>query len=144
MERDLYRGKRIDNNEWIFDDLVHTISCMNGIIGYHSLIGIDMEFGEVYPESIGKFIGLEINDYKYFTGEIFSLKMSDGSRLFKIIHYVPQKYGYCIANLDQLHLEYKYAIWENINQNWISEIMLHPETELRHEGNYYDNSKLEI
>lgn len=57
-----FRGKRVDNGEWVYGDLLHTTSVLNGTKTHHVLIGVDLELYEVHPETIGQFTGLHDKD----------------------------------------------------------------------------------
>ena len=69
----LFRGKRVDNGEWVVGDLVHrqVWSCSLTIIRV-SDDGFDhYEEYEVIPETVGQFIGLpDKNRNKIFEGDI--------------------------------------------------------------------------
>ena len=71
----LFRGKRVDNGEWIYGDLIHRKiwSSKLCIIRVED-DGFDIyEEYEVIPETIGQYTGMDINDVKVFKGDIINV-----------------------------------------------------------------------
>ena len=59
MDREIkFRGKRIDNGEWVYGDLIHYFKEEVGIIPQNEY------YEQVHPETIGQYTGLKDRDGK--------------------------------------------------------------------------------
>jgi uncharacterized phage protein (TIGR01671 family) len=125
MREVLFRGKRVDNGEWVYGNLIVTKKLIETIYRVSSIEGIDNGKSYIFrviPETIGQYIGLISNDEKLFTGDI--VRMSSG--LIGVIKDATDICGYEIKWLDKeapssslihQYLKDDYEIIGNIHDN---------------------------
>lgn len=86
MREIVFRGKRMDNGEWVYGDLTHSIYKLGDI--RVSFGNTEIAMNQVDPSTVGQFTGLhDKNDEKIFEGDIvstlsgktFEIKFADGS-----------------------------------------------------------------
>lgn len=74
-----FRGKRVDNNQWVYGYLTHTNKKMNPCIH----IGV-VEVYEVDPKSVGQFTGLfDKNFEEIYEGDVVSVYDENRTVIFK-------------------------------------------------------------
>ena len=146
MREILFRGKRVNNGEWIQGSLVMTddnynepfsrkkikqkYQICNYVAGDWSLGG--WSFDDVIPESIGQFTGLtDKNGKKIFEGDICSG--------YKCQYVISFKNGCFMWGNDLLGFEIQSEY--DVNGGWLVESTI-DQTCIEVIGNIYDNPKL--
>lgn len=136
MREIIFRGKRVDNGEWVEGNLIQNYDCCfiarknnYSNIGYCYDCDIpfsDDEMFEVKPESIGQFIGLtDKNDKKIFEGDVVEFKHK-GKKVTGQVTY-----KYCRFEIYSKGISYS-----------LKNLYLLPQPDIKAIGNIHDNSEL--
>ena len=128
MREILFRGKRLDNGEWVYGYYVHIgpVSCQRAYIipEYTSAIYVK----EVDPSTVDQYTGLmDKNDKRIFEGDIVStdiarpyliVEFRDGCFMFNCNDGGKDYYDIMLPILEDAQTEYKYGeIIGNIHDN---------------------------
>lgn len=128
MREILFRGKRLDNGEWVYGYYVHIgpVSCQRAYIipEYTSTIYVK----EVDPSTVGQYTGLkDKNGKQIFEGDIVStdiarpyliVEFRDGCFMFNCNDGGKDYYDIMLPILEDAQTEYKYGeIIGNIHDN---------------------------
>ena len=92
---------------------------------------------EVLCDTVGQFTGLyDKNGKEIYEGDILKVECTDGSSIYKIVRFVPEKAAFCMANTFEIKDEGRWDIWSYVSQRGIKEI------EVSVIGNIHDNPEL--
>lgn len=141
MRKILFRGKRVDNGEWVYGYLLEAVNCntdkkstfiMEQDATYYGYGEFACSF-EVIPKTIGQFTGCcDENHNKIFEGDILEVSYDDGTA------YITEVCAYggtlCVdvegEDYDFTAIDFAVDIWKHNCCEW--EVV----------GNVYDNPEL--
>ena len=147
MREILFRGKRIDNGEWVYGNLIINKRLIETAYKISSQEGIDSGKSYIFsvdPKSIGQFTGLtDKNGKKIFEGDIVSIYTPCNEKHnIGVIRFVYYASGIPAIFKTNLGFYIEWASEDNINRIdfafWIQ--VYQDETEVI--GNIHDNPKL--
>lgn len=127
-----FRGKRLDNGEWVYGDYHHRAG------GVHCIIDMQPDFQgkvvyvviQVAPDTIGQFTGLhDKNGKEIYEGDI--IVSEDYSHARHDVRYIDDEAMYVAMIIDSSLMEYCY-----IRQSWIDKFSK------KIIGNIHDNPEL--
>ena len=124
MREILFRGKRVENDEWVFGDLIHEpwASCIQ-VIEKDNINTFKRTKYSVHKETVGQYTGLtDKNGNKIYEGDILEL---DGEEVFFEVGYETNAAKFVIiGDIDMFY-------FDNV---WTSEIKI--------VGNIHDDPEL--
>lgn len=123
MREILFRGKRIDNGEWVTGDLVHYSEYRSDIYDDY----VNGEIYDVFTKTVGQYAGIDDKKgRKIFEGDIVITRYlgSKGSYLLVIIKWYDKKASLCCFTKDgEVFIDffdterYEYEVIGNITDN---------------------------
>ena len=135
MKREiLFRGKRADNGEWVYGNLIDSDSIVGKIVDFDGEYFIPEFWYKVDPETVGQFTGFtDKNGTKIFDGDIISVS----GVVNKLVTYIDKYACFCLANTNELNSKYM-SPWQQVAPGWWNEFG----REIEVIGNIYDNKEL--
>lgn len=134
MREILFRGKRIDNGEWVYGYYVTHSNVDRNILHYISATtekGMTFrKYYDVDPSTVGQYTGLTANGKKIFEGDIVKVEKNDHDWH----EHDPNSYSIFAVDFD----EGGYTAGDYFLQNWLWFDGFHGEVI----GNIYDNPEL--
>lgn len=139
-----FRAKRVDNRQWSYGGLIQCDDYC--IIDQGNEVYIEEEYnhrGDTHffrlsgvmcdEKTIGQFIGRKDNTKKeIYEGDIITVN----GHYPKIVQFIPEKAGFCIANISDFKNQDFWDIWQQPPTIWWDEM------NIKVIGNIYDNKDL--
>ena len=129
----LFRGKRVDNNEWVFGDLIasknkYYIHPQGNSFQVDGVLSRLIVLHEVKSETVGQYTGLtDKNGNKIFEGDIVKCLSLENGYVNKEVYYAEDRARFVLGSLGS-----DYDFEEYINVEVIGNIYDNPE--LLHNG----------
>ena len=111
----LYRGKRLDNGQWVEGSLIGEDVIVGKIVDFEEDYFTTEFWYKVDPETVGQFTGItDIHGRKVFEGDILSCKKADGASLeYKCVYndenacfyFTNTKYGFSLSGDEMLYFD---------------------------------------
>lgn len=128
MREILFRGKRVDNGEWLYGCYYH---CIGTAYGATFIVVNDFGFIEVIPHTIGQYTGLtDKNGERIFEGDIVQWKDENFNNYTSVVEWCGEKWNY--PAFDLAKHDYECNGLQYVHEDCIIEVI----------GTIYDNPEL--
>jgi uncharacterized phage protein (TIGR01671 family) len=126
-----FRGKKIENGEWSYGDLIPGKAITITGLRSKTLIGNR----EIVTETVGQYTGLkDKKGVEIYEGDIFSMN----EKFNKIVKFIDDRAAFCVANIEDMKHRYWLEIWQQPSPIWWTDF----KREIEVIGNIYDNPEL--
>ena len=129
----LYRGKRLDNGQWVEGSLIGEDVIVWNIVDFEEDYFTTEFWYRVDQETVGQ-LWLKVGELKLFEGDIFEFTKHN---VRFVVKYNEKRHQFCIAHPNELDLKY-FNPWQCPDESWIEEFM----KDAVLIGNIYDNKEL--
>jgi len=102
MRKILFRGKRIDNGEWVYGCFIHTG------VDAPAIVFCDGEQEVIIPETIGQFTGIEDSEgVKVFEGDTANIRSKLDKSYNAIVEFHRSKFCFYLTDCDKHAYPYR-------------------------------------